>query len=90
MSFLDVYLGYNQVMIDEEDRLNMIFTTKWATFAYKRMLFGLINTGAIFQRQMDEAFKGLIKKCIVIYMDDLIVFSKERSTHIADLKLVLN
>ena len=39
---------------------------------------------------MDEAFKGLINKCIVIYMDDLTVFSKDRSTHIADLRHVFN
>ena len=32
MSFLDGYLGYNQVMVDEEDRLNMAFMTKWGTF----------------------------------------------------------
>ena len=52
------------------------------------MPFGLINVGEKFQRVMDEAFKGLVKKYIVIYMDDLIVFSNERSTHIADLKQV--
>ena len=45
MSFLDGYLGYNQVMVNEEDRLKTTFTTKWGTFAYKRMPFGLINVG---------------------------------------------
>ena len=77
MSFLDGYSGYNQVMVDEEDRLKTSFTTKWGTFAYQRMPFGLINARATFQRAMDEAFKGLINKCIVIYMDDLTIFSKD-------------
>ena len=49
MSFLDGYLGYNQVMLDEEDRLRMIFTTKWGNFSYKRIPFGLINARATFQ-----------------------------------------
>ena len=48
MSFLDGYLGYNQVMVDEEDRLKTAFITKWGTFAYRRMPFGLINARATF------------------------------------------
>ena len=86
MSFLDRYLGYNQVMVDEEDRLKIDFTTKWGTFAYKIMHFGLINEEATFQWAMADAFEGLINKCIVIYMDYLIVFSKYWSTHIANLR----
>ena len=39
---------------------------------------------------MDEAFKGLVNKCIVIYMDDLMVFSKYQSTHITDLRQIFN
>ena len=73
-------------MVDEEDRLKVAFTTKWGTFAYGRMPFGLINTGATFEGAMDESFKGLINKCIVIYMDDLTIFSKDQNTHIANLR----
>ena len=60
--------------------------TKSGIFSYRRMLFGAINVGATFQQAMDEAFKGLINKCIVIYMDDLTIFSKDPSAHIADLR----
>ena len=48
ISFLDGYSGYNQIMVDEEDRLKTTFTTKWGTFAYRRMPFGLINVGTTF------------------------------------------
>ena len=58
------------------------------TFAYRRMPFGLINVGATFQRAMDHAFKELKDKCIVIYMDDITVFSKNREDHILDLRKV--
>lgn len=68
MYFIDRYSRYNQVMVDTKDRLKTTFTTKWGTFAYRRMPFGLINAGATFQRAMDEAFKRLINKYIVIYM----------------------
>lgn len=88
MSFLDGYSGYNQVLVEYEDRLKTVFTTKWGTFAYKRMPFGLINAGATFQRAMDIAFRELIGRSIIIYMDDLTVFSKERESHIKDLRRI--
>lgn len=64
-------------MVNFEDRMKMIFTTKWEKFAYKRMPFSLINVEATFQCSMDMAFKDLIGKCIIVYMDDLIVFSRD-------------
>ena len=56
MSFLHGYSGYNQVMVEEEDRLKTTFTTKWGTFAYRRMPFRLINAGATSQRAIDYDF----------------------------------
>lgn len=53
MSMLDSFFGYNQVEVVEKDQHKTIFTTPWVTFAYRRMPFGLINTGTTFQRAMD-------------------------------------
>lgn len=50
------------------------------------MPFGLINIGAKFQRAMDIGFKGVIHKSIVIYLDDIIVYSKDRNDHLIELK----
>ena len=47
-SLLDRFSGYNQVLVAEEDRLKTTFRTRWGTFTYQRMLFGLINVGATF------------------------------------------
>jgi hypothetical protein len=49
------------------------------------MPFGLINIGETFQREMDVAFRGLIKKCVVVYLDDVTVYSKNREEHIQHL-----
>jgi len=49
------------------------------------MPFWLVNAGAILQRAMDVAFRGLISKCVVVYLDDAMVYSKNRTYRIAHL-----
>eukprot|EP00253_Pinus_taeda_P010837 PITA_10837 len=85
MSFLDGFSWYNQVLVHPNDQLKTTFRTKWGTYAYQKMPFGLINAGATFQRAMDTAFRGLINRSVVIYLDDITVFSKKRSNHLHDL-----
>eukprot|EP00253_Pinus_taeda_P019001 PITA_19001 len=88
MSFLDGFSGYNQVLVNPDDQLKTTFRTKWGTYAYRKMPFGLINVGATFQRAMDIAFKGLVNKFVVIYLDDITVYSKKRGDHLKDLKQI--
>lgn len=52
------------------------------------MPFGLINVGATFQRTMDIAFHGLLGKFMVVYLDDVTVFSKKKEEHIVHLRHV--
>jgi len=75
-------------MVHPDDRLKTTFRTKWGTYAYQKMPFGLINVGATFQRAMDIAFRGLINNSIVIYLDDITVYSKYRNNHISHLKQI--
>jgi hypothetical protein len=82
---LDGFSGYKQVSVSEEDHLKTTFRTKWGTFAYKRMPFGLINVGATFQMAMDMDFWGLINKCVVVYLDDVTIYSNNREEHIQHL-----
>eukprot|EP00253_Pinus_taeda_P031826 PITA_31826 len=88
MSFLDGFSGYNQILVHPDDQLKTTFRTKWGTYAYQKMTFRLINAGASFQREMDIAFKGLINRTVVVYLDDIIVFSRERSNHLQDLNQI--
>jgi hypothetical protein len=55
-SFMNGFLGYNQIKISKEDKETTIFVTLWGTFYYKVMSFGLINAGAIYQRAMVTPF----------------------------------
>ena len=88
LSLLDGFSGYNQVLVSKEDHLKTTFRTKWGTYAYDKMPFGLINVGATFQRAMDIAFRGLINKSVVVYLDDIMVYSKIRKEHIPHLKAI--
>ena len=73
-SLLDGFLGYNQVLVAPKDRLKTTSRTKWGTYAYWKIPFGLINAGAMFQRAMDIAFCGLLGKSMVFYLNDITLF----------------
>jgi len=88
MSFLDVFSNYNQVLVHPDDQLKTTFRTKWGTYAYRKLPFGLINASTTFQRAMDIAFKGLVNKSVVIYLDDITLYSKKRGNHLKDLKQI--
>ena len=64
----------------------MTFRTRWGTFAYKRMPFGLINARATLQRAVDIAFCNLIGRSVVVYLDDITIFLKKREGHAFHLK----
>lgn len=89
ISMLDGFSRYNQVSVAKEDQHKTTFTTPWETFAYNCMPFSLINVGATFQRAMNLSFGHLIGKIIVVYLDDLTVFSRKREDHFKDLETVL-
>jgi ribonuclease HI/uncharacterized small protein (DUF1192 family) len=88
ISMIDGFSGYNQISVMPEDREKTAFTTPWGTFMYAKMPFGLMNAGATFQRAMDIAFIGEKDKFVVIYLDDITVFSKTDIEHHSHLKRV--
>ena len=87
-SLLEGFLGYNQVLVSKTDQLKTTFRTPWGTYAYRKILFGLINDRATFQRAMDIAFRGLIGQFVIIYLDDINFFSKSRADHPTHLRRV--
>jgi len=84
MSMVDGFSRYNQVAIDKEDQKNTAFTTPWGTFMYARLPFGLMNAGETFHRAMDIALVG--DKFVVIYLDDITIFSNSDEEHLEHLK----
>jgi hypothetical protein len=86
MSILDGFYGYNHIMVHPDDQEKTAFTTPWGTFMYAKMRFGLMNTGETFQRAMDIAFVDEKHKFIVIYLDDITVYSVSDEEHLKHLR----
>ena len=89
-SLLDGFSGYNQVLVVKKYRLKTTFRMKWGTFAYRRIPFGLMNAGATFQKAMNIAFRGLSGHYLVVYLDDVTIFSKRREDHVFHLKHIFD
>lgn len=75
-SFLDGYLGYNQILVQESDQYKSAFTTKWGIYSYCKMSFGLTNAGATFQKLTDLAFKSVLAKFVLMFLGDITIYSK--------------
>ncbi|CAI7797420.1 unnamed protein product [Closterium sp. NIES-54] len=60
----------------------------YGSFEYTVMPFGLNNAPATFQMTMNEAFRPLLHKCVIIYLDDILVYSRDKHQHLADLEAV--
>eukprot|EP00253_Pinus_taeda_P020102 PITA_20102 len=88
MSFLDGFSGYNQVVVHRDDQEKTAFTTRWGTFMYSKMPFGLVNARATFQRAMDITFVGERDRFFLIYLDDIIMYSSSHQDHFQHLKKV--
>jgi len=88
LSFLDVYFDYNQISMHPWDKEEIVFVTDDANYYYEVMWFGVKNVGATYQRLMDKIFKGLISRCVKVYVEDIVVKSDSCDQHIKDLKEV--
>jgi len=86
ISFLYGFSCYNQVLSHPKDQDKTTFTTPWGNFTYVKMPFGLMNVRATFQREINIAFANESVRFIVIYLDDIIVYSKSDEEHLMHLK----
>ncbi|KAF8750371.1 hypothetical protein RHS01_09468 [Rhizoctonia solani] len=87
---LDLRWGYNNVQIKEGDEWKTAFRTKYGLFKYLVMPFGLTNAPAAFQHFMNNLFRDLIDVTVVIYLDNILIFSERPEDHPAHVKEVLS
>ena len=85
-SFMDGFLGYNQIKMAPEDMEKTMFLTLMGTFCYKVISFRLKNAGATYQRAMVALFHNMMHQEIEVYMNDMIAKSKIEEEHLANLR----
>ena len=85
-SFLDAFLGYHQIPMHPPEEKKIAFITPHGLFCYIVMPFGLKNVGATYQRLVTKMFRPLLGKTIEVYIDDMLVKSKERPDHAGHLQ----
>ena len=87
---LDMRSGYFQIPMDEESRAKTAFVVQDGTYEYTRMPFGIQAGPAVFSRIMSHIFRGLTFKTMIVYIDDLMIFSPDFETHMKALQEVFD
>ena len=88
-STLDQGKAYHQGFMDEESQPLTAFVTPWGLYQWLRIPFGLKNAPAVYQRHMESALEGLTHSCCVVYLDDILVYSKSFDEHLHHIQQVL-
>jgi hypothetical protein len=88
-SKIDLHSGYHQIKICVEDIPKTAFTTRYGLFEYLVLSFGLMNTLAHFVYLMNSIFMPELDKFVVVFIDDILVYSKSMEEHEEHLQIVL-
>lgn len=87
-SVIDLKSGFHQIPLKESDIEKTAFSVKNGKYEFTRLPFGLKNAPAIFQRTLDDILRKLIGKICYVYIDDIIIFSKDEETHAQNIREV--
>jgi len=89
-SVLDLRAGFNQIRLALGEEYKTAFQTHWGQFEYSVMSFGLTDAPNTFQGAMNITLRPLLRKCVIVLFDDILVFSSSLADHLCHLRQVLD
>ena len=89
-STLDLGNAYYQIELEESSKKKTAFSTRDRQYCFKRMPFGIAAAPATFQKMMSRMLGSLNWKIAIVYLDDIIIFAKDKKEHYRNLKLVFD
>jgi hypothetical protein len=88
-SKIDLQSGYHQLMVRECDIPKTAFVSRYGLYEFTVMSFGLTNAPADFMYMMNKVFMEYLDKFVVVFIDDILVYSRNEEEHAGHLRLVL-
>jgi hypothetical protein len=88
-SKIDVRLGYHQIKIRPQDIPKTTFSTRYGLYEYLVMSFGLTNAPVFFMYLMNSIFMPELDKFVVIFIDDILIYSKNEEEHAQHIRVIL-